>query len=64
MKSRKKENYISDLNTTFQVLQKYKMKLNVAKCSFGVNSSKFLGFLVNYRGIEANPETIEALKNI
>ncbi|XP_060969727.1 uncharacterized protein LOC133036959 [Cannabis sativa] len=37
------------------------MKLNPKKCSFGVSSRKFLGFIVNARGIEANPEKIKAL---
>ena len=34
------------------------MKLNPQKCTFGVASGKFLGFIVNMRGIEANPEKI------
>lgn len=62
-KSRKKQDYISDLGATFQVLQRHKMNLNVAKFSFGVSSDKFLEFLVNYRGLEANPEKIKALQN-
>ena len=37
------------------------MKLNPAKCAFGVASGKFLGFMVHNRGIEANPEKIQAL---
>ena len=37
------------------------MKLNLLKCAFGVASEKFLGFMVNHRGIEANPEKIQAL---
>ena len=37
------------------------MKLNPAKCAFGVSSGKFLGFMVNERGIEANPKKIQAL---
>ena len=37
------------------------MKLNPLKCSFGVGSGKFLGFIVNSRGIEANPDKIKAL---
>lgn len=37
------------------------MKLNPAKCVFGVGSGKFLGFLVSHRGIEANLEKIQAL---
>ena len=37
------------------------MKLNPAKCAFGVSAEKFLGFMVSQRGIEANPEKIKAL---
>ena len=37
------------------------MKLNPLKCAFGVGSGKFLGFMVNQRGMEANPEKISAL---
>ena len=37
------------------------MKLNPLKCVFGVGSGKFLGFIVNQRGIEANPEKIKVL---
>ena len=37
------------------------MKLNLLKCMFGVASGKFLGFMVNHRGIESNPEKIQSL---
>ena len=37
------------------------MKLNPLKCAFGVASEKFLGFMVNKRGIETNTEKIQAL---
>ena len=37
------------------------MKLNPVKCAFGVSAGKFLGFIVNYRGIEANPDKIKAV---
>jgi hypothetical protein len=37
------------------------MKLNLAKCVFGVSSGKFLGFMVSQRGIEANPHKIKAV---
>ena len=38
------------------------MKLNSTKCSFGVSSRKFLGYLVTQRGIEVNMDQINALK--
>ncbi|KAL2516686.1 hypothetical protein Adt_12933 [Abeliophyllum distichum] len=44
-----------------KVLRFYRMRLNPLKCAFGVASEKFLGYMVNQRGIEANPEKINAL---
>lgn len=40
------------------------MKLNASKCSFGVHSGKFLGYLVSKRGIEANPDQIDAINRV
>ena len=37
------------------------MKLNLTKCDFGVSVGKFLGFIVNNRGIEANPDKIKVV---
>jgi hypothetical protein len=54
--TRKEESLISDLAKTFDNLNRYKLKLNPTKCSFGVSVGQLLGFLVSARGIEANPE--------
>ncbi|XP_019257637.1 PREDICTED: uncharacterized protein LOC109235843 [Nicotiana attenuata] len=40
------------------------MKLNPEKCSFGVGSGKFLGFMVSHQGIEINPDKIKAIEDI
>ena len=56
VKSVKVELYITHLAEAFHILKSYNMKLNPAKCAFGVSTTKFLGFIVNSRGIEANPE--------
>ena len=61
VKSKEAEGHVRDLEECFAILRKYNMKLNPLKCSFGVGSGKFLGFIVNSRGIEANPEKIKAL---
>lgn len=37
------------------------MRLNQAKCVFGVADGKFLGFMVHQKGIDANPEKNQAL---
>ena len=61
IKSRVKEDLISDLSETFANLRRFRWKLNPEKCVFGVPSGKLLGFVVSYRDIEAN---LEKLKDI
>jgi hypothetical protein len=56
--TRKEESLITDLKETFDNLDRYKLKLNLTKCSFGVPAGQLLAFLVSARGIEANPEKI------
>jgi hypothetical protein len=59
--TRKEESLIDDLKETFDHLDRYKLKLNPAKCSFGVSVGQLQGFLVSARGTEANPEKIQAI---
>jgi hypothetical protein len=59
--TRKEESLISDLAKTFDNLNRYKLKLNLTKCSFGVSAGQLLGFLMLARGIKANPEKIQAI---
>ena len=48
--------HIRDLRNIIKILRKHKLHLNAFKCSFGVGSSKFLGYMVTHRGIEVNPD--------
>ncbi|XP_026429944.1 uncharacterized protein LOC113326422 [Papaver somniferum] len=64
VKSEKKESHFLDLQKTFDIIRQYQMKLNPAKCSFGLSSGKFLRYLMTHRGIEANPEQIRAIREI
>ena len=59
VKSTTAELHITHLSEAFQIMREYNMKLNLAKCAFGVSAGKFLGFIVNNRGIEANPNKIK-----
>ena len=61
VKSTTAELHIACLSEAFQILRKYNMKLNPAKCAFEVSAEKFLGFIVNHRGIEANPDKIKVV---
>ena len=64
VKSREESDHIRDLTEVFAILRKNKLRLNAAKCAFGVGSGKFLGHLVTRRGIEANPEQIAAIEQL
>jgi len=54
--SQQREQHVADLEELFTTIAKYRLKLNLEKCVFGVEAGKFLGFLLPERGIEANPE--------
>ncbi|XP_026429829.1 uncharacterized protein LOC113326293 [Papaver somniferum] len=64
VKSKQKESHLSDLKRTFERLRQYGMKLNPAKCSFGLMSGKFLGYMMTQRGIESNPEQVRAIQEM
>jgi hypothetical protein len=64
VKTRESHTFIEDLEETFANLRKVNIKLNPAKCAFGVLSGKLLGFLVSHRGIEANPDKVKAIEEM
>ena len=64
VKSKVESEHINDLGNIFEILRKHKLRLNASKCSFGVGSGKFLGYMVTYRGIEVNPDQIKAINNL
>ena len=56
VKSKLKSEHVNDLGNIFEILKRHKLSLNASKCSFGVGSGKFLGYMVTHRGIEVNPD--------
>src|SRR4051812_29410010 len=61
---KKESTFITNLWKTFDNLDKYRIKLNPLKCSFGVPPGKLIRYLVLARGIEAKPEKIQAILSI
>ena len=47
VKSKDRVDHFGHLAKAFSILRKFQMKLNAAKCAFGVSSGKFLGHLVS-----------------
>ncbi|RDX69907.1 Retrovirus-related Pol polyprotein from transposon 17.6, partial [Mucuna pruriens] len=52
------------LERVFQVLRRHQLKLNLEKCSFGVQAIKFLEFMLTERGIETNPKKCQVIINM
>ena len=64
VKSKMVSEHLGDLRVIFKILRSYKLRLNASKCSFGVGSDKFLGYMVTHKGIEINPDQIKAINNL
>ena len=45
-------------------MRRYNLKLNLAKCDFGVPAGNFLGFIVSRIGIELDPSNIKAIQKL
>ncbi|PKI74514.1 hypothetical protein CRG98_005091 [Punica granatum] len=58
------EDHLVNLKRLFGRLRKYKLRLNPAKCTFGVKSGKLLGFIVSEKGIEVDPDKVKAIMEL
>ena len=64
VKSKIVSKHMANIGNIFEILRKHKLRLNAFKCSFGVGSSKFLGYMVTHRRIEVNPDQIKAINSL
>jgi hypothetical protein len=64
IKTSKADSFLEDLRETFANLDRYNIKLNPKKCSFGLSTGQLLGYLISERGIKGNPEKIQAIINM
>jgi len=60
-KSRTEEEHLVNLRKLFGRLHKYRLRLNPAKCTFGVKSGKLLVFVVSQKMIEVDPDKVKAI---
>jgi len=60
-KSKTEEEHLINLRNLFERLRKYQLRLNPAKCTFGVKSGKLLGFIVSKKWIEEDPKKVKAI---
>ena len=61
VKSKKKGEHFYVLRKVFERCRAFKLRMNPLKCTFGVSSGKFLGFLVHSKGIDVDPAKATAI---
>ncbi|XP_052627003.1 uncharacterized protein LOC128133558 [Lactuca sativa] len=59
IKSPNEEKMLQDIEETFKTLEVTKMKLNPAKCTFGVEEGQFLGYYVTRQGVQPSPTKVD-----
>nr|CAN76420.1 hypothetical protein VITISV_005041 [Vitis vinifera] len=61
VKSRDRANHLATLERFFESIKQFRLRLNPKKYTFGVTFGKLLGYMVNERGIEADPDKTRAI---
>lgn len=60
-KSQTEEEHLVNLEKLFKHMRKFKLRINPNKCTFRIRSKKLLGFIINKRGIEVDPEKFKSI---
>ena len=45
-------------------MEQFQLRLNPKNCAFGVTSGKLLGYIISVKGIEVDPEKVQAIMDM
>ena len=62
--SESEEQHIQHLETVFERLSEYNLKIRYDKCSFFQPELKYLGFILNSEGVRPDPEYVSKVLNL
>ena len=62
--SESQEEHLHHIQLVFERLRTAGLRLNAAKCHFGLKEIKLLGFIINANGIATDPAKVEVIKNM
>jgi hypothetical protein len=54
VKLAKFDSHIADLRKAFDKMRRYGLKMNPHKCTFGLSTGKFLGFIIHEHRFQPN----------
>ena len=58
------QNHLANLEQAFLKIRKHSLKMNLAKCAFGVSVGNFLRFFVHQKGIEVDNNKVKAVLDV
>ena len=64
VKSAKRHAHLQDLGPILDRMEKFSLRLNPKKCAFSVTSGKLLEYIVSAKGIEVDPEKVQAIMDM
>jgi len=64
VKSRDFAKHLADLRKILECTRKHGLKMNPNKCTFGISTCQFLGFMVHQRGIKISRRSNDAINKI
>ena len=64
VKITKRHTHLQDLGPILDCMEKFSLQLNPKKCAFSVTSEKLLGYIVSAKGIEVDPEKVQAIMDM
>ena len=64
VKSTKFNTHLQDLGPILDCMEKFSLRLNPKKCTFGVTSRKLLGYIVSTKGIKVDPKNVQAIMDM
>ena len=64
VKSTSTGGHLEDLCQVLEWTRRFRLKMNLKKCAFGVSAGQFLGFLVHERGIEIGLKSQEVVRTV
>ena len=62
--SRNEAEHVRHLETMFERLAQYNLRLNPTKCVFGLRQVKLLGYVVSENGLSADPDKVAAIARL
>ena len=59
-----KETHLEHIQNVFDRLKQHNLKLKLKKCSFFLQETQYLGFIINETGIKPDPEKVTAIRTL